>query len=58
VQAGSLSCAKPEERIYSLESTGVDVVALVRTCFGLELEWTREGREPEFVSAVGAVFED
>jgi len=57
-RAGSLSCARPEERLYSLESTGVDVLELVRACFGLELEWAREGRQPDFVSAVGAVFED
>ncbi len=55
-RAGSASCPRPEERIYSLESTGVHVLELVRACFGLELEWTREGRQPDFVSAVGAVF--
>lgn len=57
-RVGESRCCKPEERIFSLESTGVDVADLVRACFGFELEWTRRESRPEFVCAVGAVFLD
>jgi predicted metal-binding protein len=50
-------CRNPAERIFSLESTGVNVVALLRTCFDLGLEWTAEGHAPDFVCSVGAVFD-
>lgn len=53
---GGLHCAKPLEQIYSLESLGVDVIALVRQCFDLDLEWNRDEQTAQTISAVGAAF--
>jgi len=53
----STTCRNPAERIFSLESTGVNVVELLRTCFDLDLEWTAAGCIPDFVCSVGAVFD-
>lgn len=53
---GGLHCHHPDEQMYSLESLGVDVADLVRHCFNLELEWDRQDRRAQFISAVGAVF--
>lgn len=49
-------CKKPDRRIYSLEAMGVDVGALVKECFGFELQWYIKGKEPpEYTCVVGAV---
>jgi predicted metal-binding protein len=49
-------CRKPEERIYSLESLGVNVVALARRCFDIDLQWSSESHIADFISTIGAVF--
>jgi predicted metal-binding protein len=51
------SCKKPEKRMYSLESLGVDVDDLVKRCFGFPLLWYKiDGNfNPEYTSAVGGV---
>jgi len=50
-------CKKPERRIYSLESLGINVDKLVRRCFGFDLQWyNRDGKAPEHTCVVGAVF--
>jgi predicted metal-binding protein len=54
--AGSKQCEKPEKRIYSLESLGVNVVGLVKRCFQMDLDWSTDGQYADFVCAVGAVF--
>jgi predicted metal-binding protein len=54
--AGDPTCIQPERRIYSLESMGVQVAALVRTALGIDLEWVAGGRTARTISAVGAVF--
>ena len=53
--AGSDRCEKPEVRIYSLESLGVNVVGLVTRHFGIDLEWSVDERHADFVCAVGAI---
>ena len=37
------TCIKPDERIYSLESTGVNVIDLTTKALGLEIQWNDEG---------------
>lgn len=50
------SCAKPDRQIYSLESLGVNVAALCKKAFDLDLEWSSGGLPAGHVCAVGAVF--
>jgi predicted metal-binding protein len=49
-------CRDPAKQIYSLESLGVNVVALVKRCFDINLEWTDAEHTADHVCAVGAVF--
>jgi predicted metal-binding protein len=53
---GSIQCEKPEEKIYSLESLGINVIGLVKRHFDMDLEWSMDGRHADFVCAVGAAF--
>ncbi len=53
---GDPECVRPDLRIYSLESLGVQVADLVAKCFDLDLQWTAKGRPATTVSAVGAIF--
>lgn len=55
-EAGIGACSKPDERIYSLESLGVNVAGLCKKVFDLDLEWSSDGRPAEHVCAVGAAF--
>ena len=55
-ETGGRNCVKPEERIYSLESLGVNLILLANKCFNIDLEWTGYGRPADFVCAIGAVF--
>lgn len=49
-------CKKPEKRIYSPESVGVDVDDLVIRLFGFHLQWYRPvNHVPEYLCAVGMV---
>jgi len=54
--AGLEACSKPDKRIYSLESLGVNVADLCKKAFDLDLEWSSDGRTAGHVCAVGAVF--
>ncbi len=54
VAQGETVCPHPEARIPSLSALGVNVIALVKTCFGIELDWG----EGEFTCTVGAVILD
>lgn len=45
-----------DERIYSLESLGVNVVALVNKSLDISLDWSSNEITASFVCAVGAVF--
>ncbi len=56
IETGSARCEKPRTRIYSLESLGVNVIALARKCFDMDFEWNIDGQYADFVCAVGAVF--
>lgn len=51
---GETVCPRPESRIPSLSSLGVNVIALVKTCFDIDLEWGGA----EFTCTVGAVMLD
>jgi predicted metal-binding protein len=57
VEKGKDECILPDKRIYSLESLGVNVVALTKAAFGFELDWNGTENASGYVSAVGAVFE-
>lgn len=56
VETGDEHCKRPKEKIYSLESLGVNVIALVNTSFHIDLEWSADEQTADFVCAVGAVF--
>ena len=49
-------CRQPDQLIYSLESMGVNVIALVKKCFDIDLEWSSDEQSADFVDAVGAIF--
>lgn len=51
---GQTVCPRPETRIPSLSALGVNVIALVKTCFGIDLDWG----DAEFTCTVGAVMLD
>ena len=53
---GGDACRLPEQRIYSLESLGVNVVELLRHCFAIDLEWGGPTVDVISVHVVGAVF--
>jgi predicted metal-binding protein len=55
-EAVTEACRSPANRIYSLESLGVNVAALSEKAFQLKLEWSDEKQVARFVSAIGAVF--
>jgi predicted metal-binding protein len=52
VSDGQTICPRPQARIPSLSALGVNVIALVRTCFGIDLDWG----QAESTCTVGAVF--
>lgn len=56
VEEGRMQCAKPAERIFSLESLGTNLTGLTKTCFDLDLEWNSNEHAADFVCAIGAVF--
>jgi predicted metal-binding protein len=56
LEEGVDACGNPEERTYSLESLGVDVIGLLKKSFDLDLEWNTPEKNGNFVSAVGAAF--
>jgi len=56
VEHGRQNCRKPREKIYSLESLGVNVISLVKRCLDINLDWSGHEHTADFVSAVGAVF--
>jgi predicted metal-binding protein len=53
---GQDACRRTDDRIYSLESLGVNVVALSRRACGIDIEWASGSRKTAFIAAVGAVF--
>ncbi len=55
-EEGVSECSKPDQRIFSLESLGVNLMELAKQCFGINLEWSRENHTAHFVCAMGAVF--
>ncbi len=54
-EQGFAACIKPEKMIYSLESMGVNLTGLTKTCFPFELEWSADDYGVSFVCAMGAV---
>jgi predicted metal-binding protein len=55
-EEGFSECFKPNQRIFSLESLGVNLMKLAKRCFGISLEWSSESHTAHFVCAMGAVF--
>jgi len=55
-EMGIESCKKPHERVFSLESLGINLVSLTGKCFNISLEWSSSDHFPPFVCAIGAVF--
>jgi predicted metal-binding protein len=56
VEEGSNHCKKPDKKIYSLESLGVNLTALTKQCFEFELEWSANDHAADFVCSIGAIF--
>ena len=56
VEKGSDNCKKPDKKIYSLESLGVNLIALTKRCFGFDLEWSVNDHAADFVCSLGAIF--
>jgi predicted metal-binding protein len=56
VEDGGERCIKPNVMIYSLESLGVNLTSLTKTCFDLDLEWSDSTKTADFVCSIGAVF--
>jgi len=55
-EAECKQCRQPDKLIYSLESMGVNVIALVKKSFDIDLEWSSDDKFADFVDAVGVVF--
>ena len=55
---GVFECCKPEEKIFSLESLGINLMNLAKCCFDITLEWSTKGHTAQFVCAMGAIFYD
>jgi len=51
-----LPCRHPEQMRYSLESAGFDVTAAVSDVLGIELQWSSDGRLPQCITLVTALF--
>lgn len=58
IQEGVENCQKPDQRIYSLESLGTNLIALTKRCFDFELAWNSPECSADFVCSIGAVFSD
>jgi predicted metal-binding protein len=56
VDGGIQLCIKPEEQLFSLESLGVNLSALVKRCFDFSLQWSNTDETPQYVCALGATF--
>jgi len=56
IEKGDMICIKPEEQIFSLESMGVNISALLERCFDIKLEWSESRYEARHICAVGACF--
>jgi len=56
VESGKKECRNPDLLIYSLESMGVNLIALSERAFSLQLEWSDGTSMNGNVSAIGAVF--
>ncbi|MBI2849908.1 MAG: DUF2284 domain-containing protein [Chloroflexi bacterium] len=57
-EVGETFCRRPAERIFSLEAMGVDVGALLKRSFDIELEWNRGGQRASYLCTAGAIFYD
>ncbi len=55
---GEKKCRNPAAMIYSLESMGVNLVALSEKALDLRLQWSGSGGMADHVIAIGAVFYD
>lgn len=55
-EGNNKKCKKPTEKIYSLESLGVNIIKLGKTCFNIDLEWSGQENLADFVCAFGAAF--
>ncbi len=48
-------CRHPQKMRYSLESLGADVVKALRDLFGIELQWMKDGKPPEYLVLAGGL---
>ncbi len=55
---GIFECIKPEEKIFSLESLGINLMELAKSCFDITLEWSTKNHTAQFVCAMGAIFSE
>lgn len=55
-ESGQETCRRTDDRVYSLESLGVNVVALAKAACTIDIEWASGSGKTAFISAVGAVF--
>lgn len=56
IEEGLDNCKKPNDKIFSLESLGVNLTALTQRCFGFDLEWSANDYTSDFVCSLGAIF--
>jgi predicted metal-binding protein len=56
VEEGADQCSKPNKKVFSLESLGVNLTTLTKSCFGFDLEWSATEQASDFVCSLGAVF--
>ncbi|MGO8944160.1 MAG: DUF2284 domain-containing protein [Syntrophobacteraceae bacterium] len=56
IAEGIQICKKPKERIYSLESLGVNLISLAGEHLNIDLEWSSGANFADFVCAIGAAF--
>lgn len=53
-----LPCRHPDRLRHSLESVGFDVEAITRDLLGIDLEWSRNGSLPRYLTLVTALFSE
>ena len=47
---------EPKQKIYSLESLGVNLITLTKMCFDFDLEWSANEHAADFICSIGAIF--
>ncbi len=55
-EKGGENCIHPDALTYSLESLGVNLASLKKTCFDFDFEWSDSTKAADFICSIGAVF--